>query len=191
MAVNAYRDKVKRRLGLNEDDDQFDSDIDDFTIEAVNNLYPIVQAELAPETTDLLANENEIDLHGDENLTGKITSVRRLEIQNVEGGYNSTDDYTIHDRTLYLYNSSDYARTIRIQGNGRYVNGTVPIELDQVIINWTMAEFYSLLTGDKRKYTIYTQSTGARSVDNIRDLSDYYLDRGNQLLADRATVRGQ
>ncbi len=67
----------------------------------------------------------------------------------------------------------------------------MPLEYNQVVINWIMSEFYSLLVGDKRKYTLYTQTSAARSVDNLRDLSDYYLDRGNQILADRATIRGQ
>ena len=190
MAKNAYRDRIKRRLGIREIDLQFDSDIDDFVVEGVNSLFPIVQAELPPEDYVLPANESEIDLR-DESLTGFILSVRRLKVQAEDGGFNSFDDYTIHGHTLYLYDSTSSPRTIRIEGLGRYVVDSVPLEYAQVIINWAMSEFYSLLTGDKRKYNIYTQTTGARSVDNLRDLSDYYLDRGNQILADRATIRGQ
>lgn len=190
MAVNSYRDKIKRRLGIYEDDGQFDTDIDDFTVEAVKNLYPIVQRELPFETYTMNANTNEIDLDSDQ-LTGRIVNVRKLEIQDpVNFNWSGYDEFTQHDNIVSLYGAKSSESTIRLQGNGRYTNGNVPSELDQVIICWAMSEFYSLLVGDKRKYNIYSQSSGARGVDNLRDLSDYYLDRGNQILADRATVRG-
>jgi len=183
---NAYRDRVKRRLGILQDDLQFDSDIDDFTTESINSLYPIVQAELAPESFVLNANSSEIDLSESE-----IVSVRKLKFQDENGYLESSDEYTMHADVITIYGSSSYERTVVVEGSGRYDVANVPLEYNQVIINWIMSEFYSLLTGDKRKYNIYTQTTGARSVDNLRDLSDYYLDRGNQILADRATIRGQ
>ena len=190
MAKNAYRDKLKRRLGIREDENQFDTDIDDFTYEAVANLYPIVQVELPTETYTLPAGENEISLKH-EDLSGDIETVRRLEIYSDENDtWNPTDEYTQHDNFIYLYEGFSSGKQIRLHGLGRYNLSNLPKEFEQVVLNWAMSEFYSLLVGDKRKYTIYTQTTGSRSVDNLRDLSDYYLDRGNQLLADRATVRG-
>lgn len=189
MAVNAYRDKIKRRLGIREDDGQFDSDIDDFTLEAIANLYPIVQREMPFETVVLDANKNEIDL---DKLTSAVVNVRKLELQDdITDEWAGNDEFTQHDTIVQLYGTNRVSPTnVRIHGNGRYTNGNVPPELDQVILVWAMSEFYSLLVGDKRKYNIYAQTSGSRSVDNLRDLSDYYLDRGNQILADRATVRG-
>ncbi len=183
---NGYRDRVKRRLGINEDDDSFDSDIDDFTIESIDNLFPIVQVELAPEEFPLLPEEYKVDLSASD-----ILSVRKVLLSNTEGVSESTDDFTMHGETLALYGTSSYARIVTVEGLGRYNIDNVPLEYNQVVINWIMSEFYSLLVGDKRKYTLYTQTSAARSVDNLRDLSDYYLDRGNQILADRATIRGQ
>jgi len=190
MAVNAYRDKVKRRLGIYEDDGQFDSDIDDFTLESIKNLYPIIQRELPPEEYVLAMDGNQIPLL-DPTLTGDIVNVRKLELKDdTTGAWQGYDEFTQHENIVSLYTSWVTGKTLRIEGNGRYTNGNVPSEYDQVIICWAMSEFYSLLVGDKRKYNIYSQTTGSRSVDNFRDLSDYYLDRGNQILADRATIRG-
>ncbi|RKZ56091.1 MAG: hypothetical protein DRQ44_17060 [Gammaproteobacteria bacterium] len=183
---NIFRDKAKRRLGILETNLEFDSDIDDFTQEAVANLYPIIQAELEPEEFVLPANEYEISL-----ADSDIVSVRKILIQNESGAWTSTDDYTMHKDVVSLYSSTSSPLNLRIEGSGRYNMSNVPPEFSQVVLYWVISEFYTILTGDKRKYNIYTQVTGARSVDNFRDLSDYYLDRGNQLLADRATIRGQ
>ncbi len=183
---NAYRDKAKRRLGIPEADIQFDTDLDDFAIEAVSSLYPIVQAELEPEEFQLPANQSDISL-----ADSPIVSIRKIKVQNESGAWVGTDEYTIHRDVVSLYSSSSSQLNLRIEGSGRYNITDVPPEYSMVVLNWIMSEFYSLLIGDKRKYNIYAQTTGARGVDNLRDLSDYYLDRGNQLLADRATIRGQ
>lgn len=191
MDKNTLRSKVKRRLGIKEDETQFDADIDDFVQESVASLFPIVQKEIAPEDFDLPAGENTFNLITPD-VSLRIKSIRRLEIYDPSNDtWNPTDEYTQHGSQILLYESFHETKKIRVYGLGPHSYADLPIELIQVVINWAISEFYSMLVGDKRKYNIYTQSNGARSVDNFSSTSQFYLDRGNQLLADRANIRGQ
>jgi hypothetical protein len=179
--------RVKRRLGIAEDNTEFDDDINDFVTEAVANLYPVVQCEVAPEVVAVNTDDNSITLSA---LAGNLKSVRQIEIENADGFYEIYDGFTQHSDTLYLDTSFDDTTNVKVYGLASYTLGTLPSELEQVVINWAMSEFYSNLVGNSRKYNLYTQSSGARKTDNMRDTSDYYWSRGNQLLIDRAKVLG-
>lgn len=180
--------KIKRRLGIPEANTDFDDDLSDYIEESIDALMPIVQRELAPQTVTLASGDNTIDLTA---LAGDVRSVRLLEIYDTANQqYGSFDEYTQHENTIYLQTSFDESKTINVWGFAPYTQATLPRELAGVVINWAMSEFYSNLVGNSRKYNLYTQSSGARKTDNMRDTSDYYWSRGNQLLVDRATVRG-
>lgn len=180
--------KVKRRLSIPETNTEFDADIADYVSDAVNMLYPIIHRELVPETVTLAKDSNTIDLS---TLAGNVKAVRYIEIYDATNSvYNAYDDFVQHGDTLYINYDWDEAKTVKVFGLGAYTESTVPTEFASVVVNWAMSEFYSNLVGNSRKYNLYTQNSGARKADNMRDLSDYYWVRGNQLLVDRAKIEG-
>ena len=181
--------KVKRRLKIPAADISFDAEIADYVQESVANLFPVVMDELDPETYALTADTNEIDLS---TLDGDVRSIRRLEVfDSGTSKYHNYDEFTQHKRTLYLSRDFIEAKTLRLWPLGPYTSESVPAELEQVVINWSQSEFFSSLVGDARKYNLYTQASGRSKADNMADLSDRYWTKGNQLLIDRAKVRGQ
>ncbi len=180
--------KVKRRLGIPETNIEFDTDIADYVEESLAMLSPIIQREMTTETVTLAADANTVDLTA---LTGSVRSLRAVEVYNdLDDIYEPYDGFTQHSTTVYIDRSWDEAKTLKLFPLGAYGESNLPIEFVQVIINWSMSEFYSNLVGNSRKYNLYTQASGARKTDNMRDTSDYYWGRGNQLLVDRAKVSG-
>jgi hypothetical protein len=78
---------------------------------------------------------------------------------------------------------------LRIYGVTTFTLANIPVYLEQAVLWYAMSEFYSYLAGSKSKYNIYTQS-GARSVDNMKDEADFYEDKANVYLNDRAQLYG-
>lgn len=181
MDVETYRERIKTRLSVDTTD--FDTDIDTFVNESVDALYPMVMDEASPEEVSIGTNDTKFD------LPAGIDDVKRIEYK--EGRLYLPFQGVYHQHgSEVIFESAPGNLTLRVYGLSRYSVTEVPSQLQTVVINWAMSEFYSMLVGNKRKYNIYAQSSGARSADNMRDLSDYYLDRGNQTLNDRARIHG-
>src|SRR5687767_4945492 len=126
----------------------FDADIDKYVVSAVDQLAPGALNEMAPdETVELASDEANAELPAD------VVAVRRLELYNdTISGYQPTSDYMIHAGSVYLDQPVATATVLRIWGLKRYVLGTVPPELELVVLYWATAQFYAALAGNRRKY---------------------------------------
>jgi len=186
MALDAAtaRSRVKDLLDIS--DTSLDSDIDNYVTDAVNMLYPIAMAEVAPDTTKTFASGGR-----DVTLPSGVDQVRRLELYDDDlSDYYPTDDYIVHAGSIWLDQATSSSTQARIWGWARHTIGTVPAELYDVVFYWAASLFYSALAGNKRKYNIYIGSAGSAADRDIKDSADYYMNHANQILADRAKLAG-
>lgn len=184
MTPSAARDKVKTYLDLKNVSD-FDSDIDTFVLSGVDRLYPLAQKEVEAQVvtvTDFVNGRASINLS---TLTTPLDGVRNVETGD---GYEPVDTYH-HGKTLYLLDVPSYANDVILYGLARFKLTDVAPEFQLAVVYFAAAEFYKMLSGNKRKYNLFMAS--ARSaVENMQDLVDYYEGLANQHLADRITIYG-
>jgi hypothetical protein len=152
----------------------------------------LVQREVAPVEVSVSTDDGEasvlLSTHG-------LDEVRVVEAYQ---GLNWTecDDFIHHAGTLYVQGLSDATTSLKLYGRSRYTltaavdAATVPDEIEQAIWWYAMSEFYDFLAGNKRKYNTYAQTNGARSVDNMREESQYYEQKANIFLNDHASLYG-
>lgn len=189
MITSTARASVKSRLDISASDTTFDSQIDEFVLSGVSRLYPIAQKELAVQTKVVTVDgfgEASFDLA---TLTTPAIAARKVDYST--GGAYSPAPETYHNGTNLIVRDlpSFSTATLKVYGLAAFVLADVPTYLEQAVIWYAMSEFYDFLAGNKRKYNLYTQS-GARSVDNMKDESEYYEQKANVYLNDRAQLYG-
>lgn len=189
MDTSAARTKVKRRLDIDDSVTDFDTRIDEFVLTGVYRLYPIVQQEVAAATASV-----SVDDYGEASVAltafgATVTSVRRVEAYAGGSWFPATNTYH-HGSTLYVRDLSSDVTTLKVYPLQPYALGAdLPSYLWQPVIWFALSEFYDFLAGNKRYYNLYNQS-GARAVDNMRDESDFFEDKANAYLNDRAQIYG-
>lgn len=186
---------VKNRLDL-VSDTTFDTVLADYISAAVGRLFPRAGAEVDPQTVSVSPDsygEVSIVLSG---LTKPCADTRQVEGMG-GGAWFPLDSKYVHNKTLRLRDVPSYCTTVRIYGLNRFTlhasdpaQTTIPEELELAVIWYAMSEFYENLTGNKRKYNIYMQTTGARGVDNMRDESIYYEQKADQYLEEQVGLYG-
>lgn len=187
MALTAAsaKDAVKLRLDIPTSDNTWDALIDAVVLTAVARLFPICQQEIAPVTAAII-----VDDYGEAivPLDAGVSGARRVE---VSSGYGwSPADSTFHqDTSIYIRDLDSTVTQARIFGLKPYVITTIPDYLQLAVFWYAMSEFYDYLAGNKRKYSLYTAG-GSRQVDNMRDESDFYEQKANAYVNDRATLYG-
>lgn len=189
MDTATARASVKTRLDIPSSTTDFDDAIDEFVLAAVDRLYPIAQKELDPEEVSASVDnygEAIVDLSV---LSGTPTAARKVEVK-TSYQYESADDFYHQNQKMYVRElPTGQTVTLRVFPLGLYELSTVPAYLKQAIFWYAMSEFYDFLAGNKSKYNLYV-SNGARSVDNMRDESEYYEQKANVYLNDRVTIYG-
>jgi len=177
---------VKTRLDIS--DTTWDAAINDFVAMAVKRLYPVAQLEVAVQTVALT-----VDNYGEAQvnmatMSTPILAARKVEVSGGYGWSEANDNYH-HGTTLFVRGLGSSDTQARVYGVTTFDLATVPTYLEQAVIWYAMSEFYDYLAGNKRKYNLYTQS-GARSVDNMKEESQYYEQKANIFLNDRVTLYG-
>lgn len=191
LSTSTARSRVKNLLDIASSNTDFDSIIDEFVLNGVARLYPYVQREVAAQSvTDFdtpYAGRVEIDMSG---LATVIEDARMIE-GDTGTEYVELDDYLVHGTTLIINDVDSDISTIRIFGLDRHDLDTVTQEFELPVIYFAISDFYNHLVGDKRRYNIYMQSTGARGVDNMQDMAVHFEDLANAYINDRATLYGR
>jgi hypothetical protein len=185
----AVKASVKSRLSIASADTSFDTLLDDAISAAVRRLFPRASLEVdSQEVTSITVDsygECTIDLSG---LPTSLAVARRVEAWD---GYTwrRITDTLHHGKYLRIRGLTQSVDTkVRIYGLKAFADVTFVYDHYLQAVYWyAMAEFYDYLAGDKSKYNIYMQSTGARAVDNMHDESAYfdakadaYIDQQNQ-----------
>lgn len=186
---------VKNRLDL-VTDTTFDTVLADYIAAAVARLFPRAGAEVPAQTVSAVVDaygEANIDLSG---LATPLADVRYVEAMGSQA-WQPVDNKWLHGNILRLRDVSNYVTSFRLYGINRFTlhatipaNTTIPQELELAVIWYAMSEFYENLTGNKRKYNIYMQQSGARGVDNMRDEAIYYEQKADQYIEEQAGMYG-
>lgn len=156
----------------------------------MNRLYPIAQKEIGIQSkiagSDSFG-ETSMDLSV---LPIPAIAVRKVEYSTSGGAFVPAED-TYHHGTILIIRDlpADQSITFKLYGLTMFDLSTIPVYLEQAVIWYAMSEFYDFLSGNNRKYNLYTDN-GARSVDNMKDESEYYESKANVFLNDRTTLYG-
>jgi hypothetical protein len=181
------RTPVKNRLGLT--DTTFDAQIDDFVTQAVNRLFPRAGQEVTAQSASISP-----DAYGEafvelSTLSTPIADVRLVEYFGA-GASAPADSKYLHGTSLRLRDLPSWATSIKLYGLNRFTTATVPAELELAVIWYAMSEFYELMTASKSKYNIFSQTNGARAVDNMRDEALFYEQKAASLVEEHANLYG-
>lgn len=191
MTAADAQDRVKRLLKIETSNTEFDTEIDEFVLNGVKRLYPYVQKEVDPQNVTSFVNYNgrvELDLAS---LATPCADVRIVES---DDGYSYTeeDDILVHGNKLVIDNVSTDTTSFRLFGLARISTvDDVDADYELTVIYFALSDFYNFLIGDKRRYNIYMQSSGARSTDNMQDMAQHFEDLANSYINDRATLYGR
>lgn len=188
MTATEYRDAAKKRLGV-ESVSTFDTVLADFVTQAVNRLAPKAMQETDKEVISVTVSTNgeaEVDLSA---LTEPVDDVRLVEAYDGVSYYPVLQKYR-HASTLTVRGLSSDVTSLAIYGLDEYEVTQVPPRLELAVIWFTMADFYDYLAGNRSKYNIYAQSSGARAVDNMRDESIYFESKAEVYLDEHTSVYG-
>lgn len=193
MATAAQaRASVKNRLGIKSADTTFDTVIDDFVSAAVLRLYPRAALEVdaqdvTPITVDSYG-ECTIDISA---TATPIVAARRVEAYDGYTWRRITD--TLHHGKYLRLRGLSQSRDTKIRLFGIRTFPAIDNVYDyflQAVYWYAMAEFYDYLAGNKSKYNIYVQQSGARAVDNMHDESQYFDQKANDYVEQQNQVYG-
>lgn len=182
---------AKNRLGITGTD--FDTQLTDFFDMAVDRLYPRVQKEIASQTT-----VPTVDSYGEANIDLSAITTPVDDVRLVEA-YQSTnwwpaDNIFRHGVYLRVRDLPSDVTLLKIYGLKKYVvSGSavdIPEHLELPVLWYMMSEFYDYLSGNKAKYNIYAQTSGARAVDNMREESAYFEVKADEYIEKQQTLYG-
>lgn len=190
MITATARASVKSRLDIDSSNTQFDTVIDEFVLSGVNRLYPIAQKEV-----DIQSKIAGSDNFGEASMDLSTLPIPAIAARKVEYSTNG-DSYspapdTYHHGTVLVVRDlpANQSLNFKIYGLTVFTLANVPVFLEQAVIWYAMSEFFDYMASAKKDYNIYMES-GARDVDNMRDQSEYYEQKANVFLNDRAQLYG-
>lgn len=116
-----------------------------------------------------------------------VTTGRKVRELYLDDGLNKPVvivDWYQTDDTVYLTGSFEGTITYRYETNYAVSDlASLPTEYNQPFLNLCYSEFASFLAGDRSAYSEYTQSAGARAVDNMTDLAQFYEQKADRQFA--------
>lgn len=186
------RTKAKTKLDIS--DTTFDTILDDCLEQAVFRIAPYIKYRLAEDTSVTLAADAD-----------KFTlPVSGSELQLLYSRVNTTDFWSKIDLwrqnrdVIYITDVSSSARTLKVLATRSY--GFTDADFAQLATDcpaamlplylFAMSEFATYLVGNKRKFNIYQQANGSRTLDEMKDLATFYEDRAIRILEDEISAEG-
>lgn len=189
MIASVALTNVKNLLDIDISITTFDNNINSFVGLAVNRLFPQAQREVQAQDATfsaVTAGRAEVDLSA---LTTPLNAVRFLELSVDGSTFTDHDDSIQHGNILYIDNVRGATR-VRLYGLAAHTITSVPLELELAVVYYAVADFYRYLIGNKRKFNIYSQASGARAADDMRDQADYYENLAKDYLLNHSTMYG-
>lgn len=111
--------------------------------------------------------------------------VRQLWFDDGSGKKSEVNDWYQRSNKVYLMTTLDgtitYEYDENIGANDTDL-GNLSSEFNQPLLNFCYSEFASFLAGDDANYSKYMQSAGARAVDNMVDLANFYENKAQRQL---------
>lgn len=189
MTLAEYREEAKLSLDILFSDITFDTRIESFVGRAVRRLPPYAYREVPRQSSSVTPDsfgEVEISLS---DLSTALDDVRKVEASDGTSKWPAKRHQT-HGTTLTVRELSSDVTTIILYGLKKFTVTEVPTELDNVIVWFTMGEFYAFLAGNARQYNVYMQN-GRQETDNMADLADYWDNKAKQELIEKGQLYGR
>lgn len=182
---------AKNRLNITTAD--FDTQLTDFFDTAVDRLSPRVQQEVAAITTTVSSDsygEATIDLS---TLSTALDDVRLVEVTQGQSWYPVEDIYR-HGTSLRIRGLKSSVTQAKVYGLKAYAVAAATVALPErfelPVLWFMMSEFFDMLAGSKSKFNVYTQSAGGNAVDDMRAEAEYYENKANAYIDEKASLYG-
>lgn len=191
--IQAARTKVKTKLDITNTD--FDSMLLDCLEQAIPRLAPFIQYQIPEDTSVILST-------GDTDFSMPVTGsyLKRLYSRvSTSDVWREIDVWRKHGNTVYLtqnvgtttylkvlahrpykYTDADFAQLAT-----DYPAAMLPLYL------FAMSEFATYIVGNKRKFNIYQQMNGVRTLSEMQELVEFYDNRALRILEDEISAEGQ
>lgn len=179
-SLTDYRDIVKRRFRVL--DTSLDTEIEDSVKSAIPLLAPYVRKkgieELSANSTDqsiAFAPSGAVE-----------PDVTRIYVKGSSDVWELFSDYFYEDGIIYFQEWLEDGTTIQVHYKCMYQEADIADVSDLYktgLADFACAEFAGLLAGDKSKYNMLGQSSGARGVDNMLDLQVHYENQADRHLS--------
>lgn len=171
MTAEDLEDLVKKKFRIQGSD--LDEDISDSVEAAVDTLSPYVEKAVTNDEATADSDDQSFD------LPSAVSGADLIAIFSKSSGdiWTKFSDYVKFEDTIYLKAWVEDGTQFRLHVRQPFTIddiADVPIKYKRGLVDAACAEFATVLAGDKTKYNIYAQSNGARAVDNMLDLADYY-----------------
>lgn len=171
----------------------FDTALTDFFDAAVDRLYPKIQKEVAAQekvvTVDSYG-ETTVDLSA---LSTPLDDVRLVEATKGQSWYPADEIYR-HGTILRVRDLESTVTSLKLYGLKAYVVSDAAVDLPEryelPVVWFMLSEFFDMLAGNKSKFNTYQQSAGGNAVDDMRAESEYYENKANAYLDEKATLYG-
>lgn len=190
--ITTARTRIKTKLDIS--DTTFDSMLLECIEQAVPRLAPFLQYKMAEDTTVTLAvDDDSFSLPDSTSTLDKLYSRT-----SVNESWRLIDLWIQRRDTVYLHeqiNSVTYLKIFASRPFGYsdaelalleadYPSAMLPLYL------FAMAEFATMLVGNKRKFNIYQQSNGVRTLDEMQQLVATYENRAMSILENEISAEG-
>lgn len=186
MTPTQARDKVKVKFDIPAATTTLDASIDEAVKTALTLLSPFVNNPLTVNTSVSLA-----QTATSFTLPVAGSTLKRLHLAFSNGHQVLWTDWTQHNDTILLTENLPGAAVVSIYAEGDLASGaTVSERFAPAYIDYACSEFATTLAGSKSKYNIYAQTTGARGVDNMLDLAEFYEQRAERRITRVADSEG-
>lgn len=193
LTKDNVRDSVKVKLDI--PDSTFDTNVAACVEQATMRLAPFIQYQIPEDTSVTLAS-------GDEKFTLPVAGSK---LQKMFVRSSTTDTWQLVDQwqqfgdVVYVNTSFGQSMTVKVLATRRYTYSDADFTLLQTnapaallpLYLFAMTEFATYITGNKRKFNIYQQMNGARSLSEMQDLATFYENRALRILEDDISAEGQ
>lgn len=192
MTTLTARARVKEKLDIASTITLFDSIIDNCLTDAMPRLAPFFVYDVPADTSLTLAsNDDSFTVPGTNATVQKIYV--RTSPNNV---WANLDFWGQHGNKVYLYERICTTTYVKLLARRAFTFTDADLALmspaaEAPLYMFACAEFATILVGNKRKFNIYQQTNGARSVQEMRELSEWYDNRAVRLAEDAISADGQ
>lgn len=193
--ITTARSKIKTKLDIATANTDFDSMLLECIEQAVPRLAPYVQYQLAEDTSvSLAADDDSFDLPVSTSSLERLYS--RVSDNEV---WREIDLWRQHRNKIYLSERPSSAASLKIIAHRPFAYTDADLALLAVdypaamlpLYLFAMAEFATYIVGNKRKFNIYQQMNGVRTLDEMKDLANFYENRAVRILEDELSAEGQ
>ena len=191
--IASAQTKVKNKLDIN--DATFDTDILENLEQAVPRLAPYLQYQLPEDTSVTLAS-------GDDSFNLPVTgsSLDRLYFRTSSTEvWREVDLWRQHRSKVYLNENVNTVTYVKVIASRPFVYSDADLALLAAdypaamlpLYLYACAEFATMIVGNKRKFNIYQQMNGARSLSEMQDLVTFYENRAVAILENELSAEGR